>query len=63
MSVLTQCNYCTLKLLKKKYGEALIRRGDGFYVKDPKGDYMLMPEGTRARFIAWFMAIPEECCC
>jgi hypothetical protein len=76
MSELTKCNYCDLKSIRRRArarGEKIVVVGQTAY-RIPKSmskrDFMKLPTGSvDARtgkgkyFVAWFMAIPDHCCC
>ena len=57
---MSSCNGCSLEILKKRYGDRLIKVNGTWYVKgEPplpgQSEPKRLPDGTPIRFAAWFM--------
>ena len=66
---MSQCNYCTLQELKKRYkgtDTKLLRRDDKGFALGGENVYAV-PKGerldTEKHFVAWFMEMPNKCQC
>ena len=63
---MTQCNFCSLKNLQKRYGDSLLFYRGNYYEQnvspgEGQGEPSKLPDGTPIRFLAWFMEVGEAC--
>ncbi len=62
MSELTQCNYCSLKSIKRRAKE----KNQKVVLKPAKkGKYYMGGQDVfvNGEFVAWFMELSNRCCC
>lgn len=56
---MSSCNGCSLKILKERYGDRLIKLNDSWYVINqtplPGQEIKSLSDGIPVRFVAWFM--------